>query len=122
MKEGRIPFGTLCYYGEPSAKPDKQFVSALAAGLAHIEGIAEAHLPLFYAPGFAPIPELILVLGLGEGAVKEDVIAQAAAVYRGIVGVDQNMMAFFYDASDPKIKLVRSANMRLDLPRWSVDS
>ena len=121
MEQARIPAGTTIQMGK-SAKPMAEAVLwEMSAGLGRIEEIAEAHLPLCYAPGAMQKPAFVLILGVKPNANLDITRLAVAELLRHVLPQGAQMDFWPLPEEHQLLKVARTAGCELRIERQEED-
>jgi hypothetical protein len=79
MKPLQVPKGTQIFIGAPAKPMPREVSAAIAEVVASTPGIAEAHLPQFFAPGVLEQPAQVLVIATSPNASVDAVVSVLGA-------------------------------------------
>ena len=96
--------------GAPRDPVSLEMVDRVVDVISSTPGICEAHLPLIYAQGLTPIPELVLVLVCAEGTTPQSLMG---AVDSGLRARDAGLTVWPMELDDDFLPAVREAKMRV---------
>lgn len=96
--------------GPPRDPVSAEMIDRVADVISTAPGICEAHLPMVYAQGVTPIPELVLVLVCASGVEPQSVMA---SVGEGLKSRDAGLTVWPMELDDEFLPAVREANMRV---------
>jgi hypothetical protein len=85
MEELRVQKGADVMIGRPANPIAPENVAAIAAAVATVPGVTEAHLPQCYVPGVSTAPAQVLVLVLSPGISDDAVMSQLQPKLRAII-------------------------------------
>jgi hypothetical protein len=110
-----IPAGTEVYIGPPAKPIPKQISDAIGAGLSQIPGIAEAHLPMVFAPGHIDPPAQVLVVVLKGNTGSAQ--ARIADVLAAVLPENSHMDVMEKHSGDLLLHTIRLTGTQLSLSR-----
>jgi hypothetical protein len=102
-----IPAGATIRFGSPANPLPGELRERITRGLAVIQGIVEAHLPLCQVVGTMPEPAQILVVVLKSEASMDSTMAAVMALVGATLPKDNHLDVWPFDSKDPLLTAIR---------------
>jgi hypothetical protein len=113
MEAREIEAGTQILIGAPARPMPSAQSAAIAAMLAKVPGVVEAHLPQVYAPGAMDEPAQVLVVVLGPGADADATLDAINCDLARLLTEDSRLDIFPVTSDSGILKDVRAVGCRI---------
>ncbi|HEX8162689.1 MAG TPA: enhanced serine sensitivity protein SseB C-terminal domain-containing protein [Pyrinomonadaceae bacterium] len=113
MEAREIEAGTQILIGAPARPMPSAQSAAIAAVLAKVPGVVEAHLPQVYAPGAMTEPAQVLVVVLGPGADADATLDAINCDLARLLTEDSRLDIFPVASDSGILKDVRAVGCRI---------
>jgi hypothetical protein len=113
MEAREIEAGTQILIGAPARPMPNAQAAAIAAMLARVPGVVEAHLPQVYAPGAMSEPAQVLFVVLGPGADTDATLGAIHCDLARLLTADSRLDIFPVASDSGILKDVRAVGCRI---------